>query len=384
MKTLHSLLALSIACLCLTGCGGRHPPKKPDPTKGTVTGIVICDDTGKPARFATVTLTAAISKDDKSGDNGPLPAIESADTDLDGRFRMEAVEPGRYYAFATLEGYLDPARGIDFAKLEGLANDHDRSIEAIHEWRDQMVEVRVGVHRASEVTVRLARAAEIAGVVSYDDGSPAIGMHFQLLRKTSANAWTGVGLALFNDWKIAATSDGHGRYNITNLPAGEYKVCAMLPADDEDSAPRVCLGNTFRSKNGASVKVQAGETANGVDILIPLTGLRNVAGAVTAVADGHTLGHGKLQLLYADDREVARKTSVLEDGSFAFEFVPDGRYILQVTGPTDSDPNGDGQQKHTPARTYQDKEMPLIVAADVEDVNLAVSATPPDATPKQE
>jgi hypothetical protein len=384
MKTLHSLLVLSIASVCLAGCGGRHPPKKPDPTKGTVTGIVICDDTGKPARFATVTLTAAISKDDKSDDNGPLPAIESADTDLDGRFRMEAVEPGRYYAFATLEGYLDPARGIDFAKLEGLANDHDRSIEAIHEWQDQMVEVRVGVHRASEVTVRLARAAEIAGVVSYDDGSPAIGMHFQLLRKTGTNAWTGVGLALFSDWKIGATSDGHGRYSVTNLPAGEYKVCALLPADGEDSAPRVCLGNTFRSKSASSVKVRAGETANGVDIVIPLTGLRNVAGAVTAVADGHALGHGKLQLLYADDREVARKTTVLEDGSFAFEFVPDGRYILQITGATDPDPNGDGQLKHTPARTYQDKEMPLIVAGDVEDVNLAVVANPMDKSPKQE
>jgi hypothetical protein len=146
MKASRWLPVLCVVCLGLSGCGGRHRPKKPDPTKGTVTGVVICDDTGKPARFATVTLTAAISKDDKSGDNGPLPAIESADTDLDGRFRMEAVEPGRYYAFATLEGYLDPARGIDFAKLEGMANDHDRSLEAIHEWRDQMVEVRVGVH----------------------------------------------------------------------------------------------------------------------------------------------------------------------------------------------------------------------------------------------
>jgi len=384
MNVRRWLLVLSIACIWVAGCDGRHPPKKPDPTKGTVTGIVLCVDTGKPARFATVTLTAAISKDDKSGDNGPLPALESADTDLDGRFRMEAVEPGRYYAFATLEGYLDPARGIDFSKLEGLANDHDRSVEAIHEWQNQMVEVRVGVHRASEVTVRIARAAEIAGAVTYDDGSPAIGMHFQLLRKTGANGWTGVGLSLFSDWKIAATSDGHGRYSVTNLPAGEYKVCALMPADDEDAAPRVCLGNTFLSKNASTVKVQAGETANGVDIVIPLTGLRKVAGAVTAVADGHTLGHGKVQLLYADDREVARKTSVLEDGSFAFSFVPDGRYIVQVSGAADADPNGEGQPKHTPARTYQDKEIPLIVAGDLEDVNLAVTATPLDKTPKQE
>ena len=380
MKILRWLPVFAVACLSLAGCGGKHPPKKPDPTKGTVTGIVICEDTGKPARFATVTLTGAIPKDAKPDDGTPLPTIESADTDLDGRFRMEAVEPGHYYAFATLEGYLDPARGIDFTKLEGLENDRERSLEAIHEWKDQMVEVTVGVHRASEVTVRIARAAEIAGNVTFDDGSPAIGMHFQLLRKTAANTWTGVGVALFADWKISATSDGHGRYSVTNLPSGEYKVCALMPADDEDSAPRVCLGNTFRSKTAASVKVQAGETANGVDIVIPLTGLHNVAGMVTAVNDGHPLAHGKLQLLYPDDKEVARKTSVLEDGSFAFGFVPVGSYILQVSGATDADPNGEGQQKHIPVQTYQDKEIPLVVSGNLEDVNLAVTATQLDKT----
>jgi len=383
MKTQHCLSALFIASLWLSGCGGRHPPKKPDPTKGTVTGIVICDDTGKPARFATVTLTAAPAKDAKDNDAGPLPSLENADTDLDGRFRMEAVEPGRYYAFATLEGYLDPERGIDFSKLEGMADDRERTLEAIHEWKQQMVEVTVGVHRASEITVRVARAAEIAGSVTYDDGSPAIGMHFQLLRKTATDAWTGVGLSLFSDWKIPATSDGHGRYGLTNMPAGEYKVCALLPADNEDAAPRVCLGNTFRSKNASAVKVQAGETANGVDIVIPLTGLRNVAGTVTAINDGHPLARSTVQLLYADDKEVARKTSLLDDGSFAFGFVPDGRYILQVSGAADASPNGDGQKKHTPEQTYQDKEIPLVVAADMEDVNIPVPATPPDKVQAQ-
>src|ERR1035441_7899448 len=139
MKILRWLPVFSIALFFLAGCGGRHPPKKPDPTKGAVTGIAICEDTGKPARFATVTLTAAIAKDAKPDDSAPLPEVESPVTDLGGRFRMEAVEPGRYYAFATLEGYLDPNRGIDFAKLEGMDNDHDRSVEAIHEWKDQMV-----------------------------------------------------------------------------------------------------------------------------------------------------------------------------------------------------------------------------------------------------
>ena len=241
-----------------------------------------------------------------------------------------------------------------------------------------MVEVTVGVHRASEITVRVARAAEIAGIVTYDDGSPAIGMHFQLLRKTATNAWTGVGLSLFSDWKIPATSDGHGRYSLTNLPAGEYRVCALLPADNEDAAPHVCLGNTFRGKNSSTVKVQAGETANGTDIVIPLTGLRNVAGTVTAINDGHPLARGTVQLLYADDKEVARKTSLLQDGSFAFEFVPDGRYILQVSGAADADQQNDGESKPVAPQTYADKEVPLVVASDMDDLTLPLNATPRD------
>ena len=348
-----------------------------------MTGIVICDDTGKPARFATVTLTAVIVKDGKVQSDGPLPPLESADTDLDGRFKMEAVDPGHYYAFATLEGYLDPQRAIDFAKLEAMSTDQERSLEAIREWKDQMVEVTVGVHRSSEITVHLARAAEITGTVTYDDGSPAIGMHFELLRKTDANRWTGVGLALFNDWKLQATSDGHGRFSLTNLPAGEYKVCALLPAEDEEAAPRVCLGNTFRSRNAAAVKVQAGETVSGTDILIPLTGLHQVAGFATAEKDGHPIARGKVQLLYADDREVARKTSLLEDGSFALGFVPDGRYILKLSSAADADPIGNEQQKQIPARTYQDKEMPLTVTTDIDEVNLAAIANSPDKTPEQ-
>ena len=108
------LPVISIACLCLAGCGGRHPPKKPDPTKGTVTGIVICDDTGKPARFATVTLTAAPAKDAKENDGGPLPSLENPDTDLDGRFRMEAVERDAIMPSQPWKGISTPSAALIF------------------------------------------------------------------------------------------------------------------------------------------------------------------------------------------------------------------------------------------------------------------------------
>jgi hypothetical protein len=84
------LWILSITCLLLGGCD-KHKAKNPDPTKGTVTGIVLCADAGKPARFATVTLSAAPRKDEKLGHGDPLPATESTETDLEGRFRRRAL-----------------------------------------------------------------------------------------------------------------------------------------------------------------------------------------------------------------------------------------------------------------------------------------------------
>jgi hypothetical protein len=394
MAQLRRMWILSLACLLLAGC--ENKPKKPDPTKGAVTGIVLCADTGKPARFATVTLSAApkaYAKADAIGDqNSPLPATETGITDLNGRFRIEAVEPGRYYAFATQEGYLDPLSGLDFARLDALGTDKERNLDAIDQWKDHMVELTASVHRTTEVSLRMERAAEIAGTVTYDDGSPAIGMHFQLLRKAEKSGLTEVGLPLFDGWSTRAVSDSHGHFSVTNLPAGEYAVCALMPSESQDAAPRVCLGNTFRKKDSATLKVQAGETANGADIVIPLSGLHTVAGSVTALADGHALGRGTVRLLYADDREKARETSLLDDGSFSLQYVAEGKYILAVSGAQDAEQkaaepgadNSPGAAAKVPAVvSYADKEIPLAVLNDMDDMQIPLAAPPPDKPQSQ-
>ena len=163
-----------------------------------------------------------------------------------------------------------------------------------------------------------------------------------------------------------------------------------MPADEESAAPRVCLGDVFRRKNAKTVKVGAGETASGVDIEIPLSGLHTVSGAVTALADGHPINHGTVRLLYADDREKARETALVEDGTYSMEYVPEGKYILQVSGAQDEEQKvvvtgqGETQQETAqtvPVRRYADKELPLTVLNDTEDFNIALTAAAPGNTP---
>ena len=378
------LSILSAACLLLAGCN-KFQHKAADPTKGVVTGIVLCADTGKPARFATVTLTAAPKAGEKSDESDPLSAAEISITDLDGRFRMEAVRPGRYYAFATLEGYLDPALALDPAKLKSLSTGTEQHRYSIETWKEHLTEVTASRGRVSEISMQIERAAEISGTVTYDDASPAIGMHFQLFRKTAKGDLTDVGLSLLDSWTLHAESDGHGHYNLTNLPAGEYAVCTLMPAESEDAAPRVCLGNTFRKRDAKSVKVEAGETATGVDIEIPLSGLHTVAGVVTAQSDGHALARGTARLIYADDRAPARETTVQEDGTFEFDYVPQDKYILKISGAGDAQPK---QQDSAPEASnlatnappevhYADKEIPLTVLEDTSSVAIALPPVAP-------
>lgn len=373
-------VSLGTAVLLLTGCDKRAA--KPDPTKGAVSGIVICADTGKPARFATVALTPVPAKHAEPSDEPPLSPMASIDTGLDGRFRMEAIPAGEYYAFATLDGYLDPERGIDFGKVTAKATTSEQEQDAIQQWKEQLVEVKVAVRRVSEISIELHRAAEIEGMVSYDDGSPAIGMHFQLFRKNAKKEWSLVGLPLLSSWTIDATSDSHGHYVVDDLEPGEYIVCAMMPIDSEEVAPHVCLGNTVRRKDATTLKVSDAEIARGADIVIPLSGMHTVAGRVEAAADGHAPSQATVSLLYADDHEPARKIAMDKDGSFSFEYVGEDNYILRVSDAEDaaedsgsSDPGDAGSKNGTPqmARHYLNKEIPIHVQSDVNDVDVPLT-----------
>jgi len=372
----------------VSGCDKRA--NKPDPTRGAVAGTVICADTGKPARFATVTLTPVPVKHAEPQDEPPLASIATIDTGLDGRFRMEAIPAGDYYAFATLDGYLDPERGIDFGRVESKKTTSEQELDAVQQWKDQLIEVKVAVRRVSQVVIELHRAAEIEGTVSYDDGSPAIGMHFQLFRKNAKKEWSAVGLPLFANWTIGSTSDSHGHYVVNDLAAGEYIVCAMMPIESEDVAPRVCFGNVFRRKNATSVKMNDGDTARGHDIVIPLSGMHSISGHVDAVADGHPPSQATVSLLFADDNEPARKTAIDKDGSFSFEYVPEDNYVLRVSDAEDAPEDGGGAAPEDPpvkngrapaARHYLNKEMQLRVMNDVSDLDVTL-IDKPDAKPQ--
>jgi len=252
-----------------------------------------------------------------------------------------------------------------------------KALEAIRQWRDHLVEVTVGVHKISDLSLTMERGAEIRGTVTFDDGSPAIGMGFHLSRKKGKGEWAEVDSPDQSPWSADAFSNGHGHYDLSDLPAGEYIVCAMLPTEEQNSAPRVCLGDTFRRRNAKTVKVAAGEVAEGADIEIPLAGLHKIEGRVTVLADGHVPSVATVHLMYADDREEVRKEKIDTDGNFSFEYVPEDKFLLRITDAKDS-PGTPGGTEHP----YADKEIPLTVKDDVDDIHIELVNPPPPVPPQ--
>jgi len=363
--------------LFLHDCGStsRFAPSSADPTKGTVTGTVICADTGKPARFANVELVRSANpgSNEKSGDT------ETAVTGLDGKFKMEGVAPGNYYAFATLAGYLDPAYGIEFDRIDAGATDDQMNAEMIEQWKEHMVEVSVTAQRTSDLAVTLERGAEINGTVAYDDGSPAAGLRFALYRKNSKGGWMPVGLSSADSFSLDEKSGARGRYDIANLTAGEYIVCSLLPADNQANSPQVCLGDTFRKRDAKTLTLEPGDVANEVDITVPLGAIHSVSGSIVHGVENQPVSRAMVHLLYADDREEAMAMDMFADGTFLLPFVPEGNYILRMTDASWTEPGSPanpGDKSAPKTHPLAVREVPLTVDQDVKDLKIGLVAAP--------
>jgi hypothetical protein len=131
---------------------------------------------------------------------------------------------------------------------------------------------------------------------------------------------------------------------------------------------QIYSGNALRLKDSKAFSIVEGEQRNGVDIVVPLRHLHQVAGEVVARgSDGHLLKGGVVQLLYADDHSVAQSTLISNDGTFVLTFVPDEAYLLKVRVAADR------PSKNT-AQTYLEQIMPIEISGNVTDLTVSVDA----------
>lgn len=269
---------------------------------------------------------------------------------------------------------------------QDLTVDSTSSLDVVRKrLEESLAQVTVESGQTPHVTIRLERGAEIAGTVSYDDGSPAIGIPIKLYHRAAAGKdWQEID----NDPDVPSIerADSRGQFRITGLPTGKYLLAVTIPPNGYSARgilggqirwPQsgafygsldVYFGNTIRQSRATILDVSPGDRRSGVDIQIPVSKFRTLSGTVAAEYDGHLLKDAALLLRFQDDGAKVLRAHLGEDGTFQIPFVLDGNYILTVTAPSE-------QESHPP-HAYKAVDIPINVQGDL----TSVAITLPDAS----
>jgi len=387
-----------LAGLWTLACGAQE--KRPEPA-GTVMGHVTCQDTQRPARLAQVKLIA-VPLPEKAGAkttsannsvDAAAPAGNAVETSLDGSFTIRRVKPGRYFVVVDKDGYLLPLS--EFTKEDLAATDDEtraRVAKVVHA-------ITVEADHTVQEDVVLERGASVSGTVTYDDGTPASDIVIQLLVKDKDGKWVMRPAGRYRSGFAITSTDDYGNYRIPGLPPGEYATEAVLSLNDQETttmampnSPNTVMmvsmfksrfslslysGDVLRRQNATAYSLGSGEVRAGGDLVFPLSKLHRVGGQVVA-KDGHTVNGGEVKLVYADDQsQLAEATVQYDDAAFHLEYVPEGDFVLKVSGAKDLTmvqvENSPGstprfREESKTVKTYGDAEQPLVVKGDVSDV----------------
>jgi|HubBroStandDraft_6_1064221.scaffolds.fasta_scaffold08674_1 hypothetical protein len=386
----RSMVAILALAVLIQEASAQKPP-----AFGSVSGFVFCSDTNTPARLASVVLRPLPSAKVKNSAPGATEGVEvrTVQTSIDGSFSIPQVAPGRYYVLATMEGYISPLATIGISDSDLLNVDESTKTKLLAHVPTVVVEGNLG----ASVNVSLERGAAVAGTILFDDGSPAPGLWVGLLTRKQGK-WVPVETGSAAGLVQTVKTDDRGHYRISGIPPEEeslLKVQLRVSSsrnylsknggsfhDLGDYTLAVYSGDALRPGSAKPFALKPGEERPGEDVVLPLSKLHKVQGVVTMQRDGRVLNEATLSLVFADDKSPAGKTRIANgETSFLFPFVPEGDYVLQVSGAADVGfeevSNGPGTipPTHTETHTlhsYGSTEMPVHVDGDLLDLNIAV------------
>lgn len=384
VRTCHTFPLKAILCLlCLIPAFSRAQSAPQQALTGSVLGHVYCADTHAPARFATVLLQPV-----PAGASSKSKAVSAASR-LDGSFELQNVHPGTYYVIAELPGYLSVYAEYSAEELRAGSTELRKKLDR------GLQKVTVDPDQTATLNVQLERGAAISGFVRYGDSSPAAKVQINLFRKAKDGNWEPAVVAssaIFALHGINATTDDRGFFREAGLPAGTYTVEANLPIVQmsssglfgrehldmkltQGSALQVYFGDVMRLSDAKSLVVGAGEDRSDADIVIPTDGLHILQGTVADKWSGQPIVQGTVSLVDPKDKTVLRETLLQPDGSFGFQNVSEGSYLIRITGASGMQ---DGIKK-----MYPRLQQTLLVQSDRADLNFALSNRPTNQSQAQ-
>ena len=196
-----SMRCLPMAAILVAVAQGQSPKAAaPIPQPGVIEGRVVNDKSGDPLPKASIYFRV-------SG-VGPVnvvsgPATYVASTDIEGKFRLENVKPGRYAITAERSGFIRQFNTTP--RAVGIAS--------------RLITIAVGPGETAKVTdIRMVPMALITGRILDGDGEPLARAQVQALQIKYS-----YGKRLLAPASTSQTND-LGEYRLTDLPPGRYYV----------------------------------------------------------------------------------------------------------------------------------------------------------------
>jgi hypothetical protein len=299
---------------------------------------------------------------------------------MDGAFQINGVAPGDYFILGRFAGYVSPYDVLVNESKEEPALNSPGLGYALNR-------ITVDASRTTVSDLTLSRGGTIEGTVLYDDGSPAVNLPVHLFRKSADGKWKAYrntsGNSTMAPLGLSDTqTDDRGRFYYPGLPPGIYTVdtnlreFAFMPTTivgtqsidvkfTKGDALKVFYGDKYREREASSIELRGSEDRTGIDITVPVSGLHTVQGTVTAKADGRAIDHGTVRLLDPTDKTILRETAIQTDGSFAFHYVVNDSYLVEVNGQTQA------------SSAFEKITTPLLVDKDIGNLEYSLSATQP-------
>ena len=334
--------------------------------KCTIEGSVVKATTGEPVKRAVVTLSqvggwaqpATTLQNRRFGAvlgrsgsvitlGGPQgsPQPRSTGTDVQGRFALEAVEPGQYQIWVSRNGYVGQSYGQRAPNRPG-----------------KPLKLEPGQH-LRDLIFRLVPTSVITGHVFGEDGDSVMGAMVQVLRYSIVN-----GRRQLNPFGGNNTNDV-GEYRISGLVPGRYYLWATYTPQQMGNfaqggyAP-VYYPGTNRMGEAAPLELRSGDEMRDIDFTLLPTPTVRLRGQVFNSITGKPGQGVYVSLTWREPGaglsfQCGGAPARDAEGNFEIRSVPPGSYILMAYW------NDKNQQ-------YFGRELLEVGTSDVDGINLVI------------
>jgi len=256
----------------------------------------------------------------------PSEAVES---DARGGYTISRLAPGQYTVQAFKHGFLTPRPGQGSSAVEILLRDRGSSDG------DRLIAVGAG-QAVDAIDVTLARGGAIAGTIVDEFGEPMQGVTVNVLElRVIGGRPRALRVSTGSTGNLDRTDD-RGRYRLFGLQPGTFFVQAVardVLSESNGYTPQFYPGAPTVDL-ATPTKLDLGAIATGIDFTLSPAAVRRVRGRVVIPA----IDAPNVMLTMAvSERSGAIQTEpvstrVAADGSFAFNNVAPGDYVVQATG----------------------------------------------------